>query len=84
MFSPKDKNIFITDTYPDKRRNQHLLLIDLKNEKINLIDSFYSPQNFTGQVRCDLHPRWDIQGKSICIDTPLNKKRNMVVIKFDE
>ena len=27
---------------------------------------------------------WDIQGKSICIDTPLNKKRNMVVIKFDE
>ena len=82
MFSPIDKNIFITDTYPDKRGDQHLCLVDLKQNKTYQLASLYSPRNYRGQVRCDLHPRWDRQGKYICVDTTFNGKREMKIFEL--
>jgi hypothetical protein len=84
MFSPVDKDIFITDTYPDKRGDQHLCLVDLKNNKIYELIALYSPLRYRGQVRCDLHPRWDREGKFVCVDTTSNGKREMLIIDLKE
>jgi len=81
MFSPVDKEIFITDTYPDKRGDQHLCLVDLKNNKTYEVATLYSPLRFRGQVRCDLHPRWDRKGKQICVDTTARGKREMRIFE---
>ena len=83
MFSPFDKNIFITDTYPDKKGDQHLIMVDLKNKNIIKISSLYSPLRYRGQVRCDLHPRWDRNGKFICVDSSSRGKREMILFDVE-
>lgn len=82
MFKPGSQSIFVTDTYPDKRRDQHLLIVDLKKGEIKEIDALYSPYTFSGSVRCDLHPRWDRLGRYICVDFVSNYRRNMKVYKL--
>ena len=33
------------------------------------IGQFYSPPELTGDLRCDLHPRWNRAGDQVCIDS---------------
>ena len=82
MVNPNNENIFVTDSSPDKRLDQHLFLIDVRNESCVEVKAFFSPPRFKGPVRCDLHPRWDRTGEYICIDTAYNGKREMVLVKL--
>lgn len=68
MFHPFDKDVIITDTYPDGRRDQHLCLLDFSGNEIIEMASLYSPFRYRGQVRCDLHPRWDRDGRYVAVD----------------
>ena len=70
----------ITDTYPDVFRNQHLILFDAKNNKRVIIKKLHSPLHFSGEVRCDLHPRPSLTGRHVCIDFVHNNKRAMMMI----
>ena len=72
--------IILTDTYPDKYRNQHLYFYDIQNEVKKKIAYFYSPTKFTGEFRCDLHPRFSHDGSKICIDSPHTGKRQMIIL----
>jgi len=80
-YSP-DNATLLTDTYPDKYREQHLLAYDFESGKLRTLASYYSPFKFTGETRCDLHPRWSRSGRHICIDAPYQKKRSMHIYKF--
>ena len=53
-----DHDHLLYDTYPDRYRNQHLLVYDLARSTRREIGSFYRPWKYTGEVRCDLHPRY--------------------------
>jgi len=79
MFHPLNKNIIVTDTYPDKWREQHLLTVNISSKKNVEIAKFYSPFKYSGQVRCDLHPRWDREGKYVAVDSTHNGKRQMII-----
>ena len=57
---------------------------DLKNNKTYELVALYSPLRYRGQVRCDLHPRWDRDGKFVCVDTTSNGKREMLIIDLKE
>jgi len=70
----------ILDTYPDKYRNQKLLLFNIVNNKLDVIDRFYSPPIFTGELRCDLHPRPSLTSNKICIDVVSNNLRAIKVL----
>lgn len=83
MFSPVDSSIFITDTYPDKRNDQHLCLVNLQTGTVDEIMAYYSPFRYTGQVRCDLHPRWDRTGRSVVVDTTKNSPRKMILVNVN-
>jgi hypothetical protein len=80
MVNPANKNYAITDSIPDKRRDQHLFLMDLQSGSTTEIAAFYSPQFYKGPVRCDLHPRWDRNGKYICLDTIFKGKREISLL----
>ena len=59
----------ITDTYPDKYRYQHLIYFDEITKNYIKLAKLKSPFKFVGNVRCDLHPRWDRTSKMISFDS---------------
>jgi hypothetical protein len=66
-FHPLNSSL-LTDTYPDKYSERKLLLYDSKGS-LHVLGAFFSPLQFSKEVRCDLHPRWDRTGKQICFDS---------------
>lgn len=80
MFHPLNKNLIVTDTYPDRRRDQHLCIVDISEGTIEEPGTFFSPMRYDAQVRCDLHPRWDREGRFIVVDSAARGRRELVLI----
>ena len=78
--SPDGRSL-ITDTYPDSAGDQHLLWIH-PGECVQEIGRYYSPLRFRGEVRCDLHPRWDRTGRRICFDAVRSGRRALHVVQL--
>lgn len=60
----------LNDTYPDKERMQHPYLYDTQSGTRVPLGHFYSPPEYTGEWRCDTHPRSSPDGKKVVIDSP--------------
>lgn len=73
-FSPNRRWI-ITDTYPDRARQQHLLLYDRTTQQTLELGRFLAPLEYKTAQRCDLHPRWSPDGNMISIDATYERKR---------
>lgn len=76
--SPTNKNIAITDSYPNNKRLSSLFLIT--DNTVTNFAKVYSPFKYDNNVRCDLHPRWNNAGSMICIDATFEGKRAMYTI----
>lgn len=60
----------LNDTYPDDERLQHPYLYHVPSAgKIDLA-AIHSPEQYTGEWRCDTHPRHSRDGKLVCFDSP--------------
>lgn len=68
---------FITDTYPDKARMQHLMLCNLSNGLVQKVGEFYHGFGFSGEARCDLHPRLSKGGRTVFFDSVFSGRRQM-------
>ncbi len=60
----------LNDTYPDKERKQHPYLFEVATGRRVPLGHFYSPKDYTGEWRCDNHPRFSPDGKKAVIDSP--------------
>ena len=80
MFNPKNKDLFVSDTYPNLFGFQKLFVYSLKKKKIIWKKYIYSPYKYRGIIRCDLHPRWSNDGKKILIDYVSNLHRNVGIL----
>ena len=60
----------LNDTYPDKNRNQSPYLYHVATGKRVWLGHFYLPPKYRGEWRCDTHPRFSPDGKSVVIDSP--------------
>ena len=68
----------LNDTYPDRFQMRTLMLIRTTDHKRIDIARFYSPTTrWWGEIRCDLHPRWNGDGQRICIDSVHEGTRQM-------
>jgi hypothetical protein len=80
-YLPRTKNQWIlNDTYPDKDRYQHPYLYHLPTRKKLALGRFLSPAEYTGEWRCDTHPRASRDGRRVCIDSPHAGGRQMFLI----
>lgn len=68
---------FVTDTYPDKARMQHLLLCNWKTGEVKHIGEFFHGFQYAGEARCDLHPRFSPDGKFIFFDSVFTGQRQL-------
>ena len=79
-FSP-DRKWLLTDSYPDARRNERVLMLyHLESDTRFDVGRFHSDPAITGAIRCDLHPRWDRDGTRVCIDSTHEGERQMYVL----
>ncbi len=60
----------LNDTYPDKDRNQHVYLYHVARRKTVPLGRFHLPAEYKGEWRCDTHPRFSLDGRSVVIDSP--------------
>ena len=81
QFAPDQENI-ITDTYPDRLRRQYLIHYNVNTNKRNDIVNLKSPLLYIGNVRCDLHPRWDRTGRSVAFDSSHTGKRALCTVRL--
>lgn len=83
-FSP-DRCWVLNDTYPDRYDMRTLMLYRWpRGERIDLA-RLYSPKaRWWGEIRCDLHPRWNRDGTKICIDSVHSGERQMYVMDVAE
>lgn len=78
----RDKDVFLSDTYPQSNNIQHLFMFNKQdNEYMSILDAYHDPRLY-GEKRCDLHPRLSKTNKYISIDsTYKGNRRNVVLIK---
>ncbi|MCE9567173.1 MAG: hypothetical protein K8U57_34660 [Planctomycetes bacterium] len=82
-YSP-DRKWILNDTYPDKDRMQWLMLFKVATGRRYDLNQFHSPKQFTGVVRCDLHPRWNRDGTMVCFDGCHDPQRQLYVLDVSE
>jgi len=81
-YSPEGR-LLLTDTYPDRYAEQ-LLLLYTPQRKLVELGRFFTPPRFRGEVKCDLHPRWDRTGRYICFDSAHEGGRALYVIDIED
>jgi len=60
----------LNDTYPDADRLQRPYLYHPATDRIVPLGAFRSPAEYTGEWRCDTHPRFSPDGRLVAIDSP--------------
>jgi hypothetical protein len=60
----------LSDTYPDSQRRQKPHLYHVATGRVVGLGSFVSPREYTGEWRCDTHPRCSRDGRLVVIDSP--------------
>lgn len=80
-----DRRWIVCDTYP--RGPGHvskLMLYNVESGDMTTIGEFASEPVFEGDVRCDLHPRWTSDGKTISIDAVPDGDRQIYLFDVSE
>ena len=72
-----NERYIVTDSYPDSNCRSKLMLIDTENKDVTVLGEFFSPYEYRGERRCDLHPRFDHQKKSLTFDSVYTGKRHI-------
>lgn len=81
--NPVNINMLCLDTYPDNKGLQDVFLFDRKSKKLRRIKRFFAPFRYRGEVRCDLHCRFDSLGSNIYADFTSLGSRNIARISND-
>ncbi len=60
----------LNDTYPDENRLQHPYLYEVSSGRRVPLGHFVSPPEYSGEWRCDTHPRCSPDGMKVVLDSP--------------
>ena len=72
---------FVSDTIPrGDERKQHPFLCHLPTRRVFPLGHFHQPARYSGDVRCDHHPRLTRDGKKVIIDSAHSGTRQMYMI----
>ena len=79
-YSP-DRRLVVTDSYPDKKRMQDIKVLKDTEEDGTIVVRVFAPFKYDNETRCDLHPRWSRNGKTICFDACFEGKRGLYTLE---
>lgn len=79
-----DKKRMLTDTYPDENLCYGVLLYHPSTDTLETVAKFYSPKEISGEIRCDLHPRWHPKGRAISFDAVTEGKRRVFIADISD
>lgn len=80
-FVPGGKYV-ITDTYPNKKKTQHLVIYNRTNKKYLVLAAFNA--YYKGNpASCDLHPKLSKDGQYVAVDSAHDEKHHVIVFKLD-
>jgi hypothetical protein len=82
--SPISDDYVMTDTYPDSERYQRLLIYDMARQEKREVAKWVVPAEFTGEVRCDLHPRPSRSRKKVAVDVVHEGCRAIAILDMDD
>jgi len=82
MRSPVVKELFVTDSRANRIREDNVVIFNKINCKKVTVARFFMPVAYRDQVRCDLHPRWDREGRYIVADIVSKGRRAMAVVNI--
>lgn len=83
--NPSDKTLILTDTYPNEKSFQDIIIYDIKNNKTMSNLKFCSNIEIANSpIRCDLHPRWSNFGNFFSIDQTINGNRGISLYKIND
>ncbi|MAS36361.1 MAG: hypothetical protein CL610_20315 [Anaerolineaceae bacterium] len=87
-FSP-DSQWFVTDKNVLDSLEKWLLLCRVADEQLEVLEKFpmYERRFLGGDLRCDLHPRWNRDGTAICVDAQApdrTRQLHIVNVSFDD
>lgn len=73
----------LSDTYPDATTNERVLFLyhTARGRRFDL-GTFYTPPDLGKHNRCDLHPRWSRDNRSVCIDSVHEGRRQLYVLEI--
>ena len=74
----------LNDGYPDAQRMQTPYLYYIPTDRRVDLGHFHSPAFYTGEWRCDTHPRSSRDGRLVCIDSPHQGGRQMYLIDVSD
>lgn len=77
-----DNRFLITDTYPDSKGYQHLIIFDIVKNKGIVVADFFAYYHKT-PASCDLHPKLCINNNYIVVDTAYDNRHHMMVLKLN-
>ena len=78
----KNQQKLVYDSYRDKLGYQSLNLFDFTTKINQTILKTYIPNKYSGEFKCDLHPRLNKDNSMISIDLVHNNRRAMGIIKI--
>lgn len=77
-----NRNYIITDTYPDKKNIQRLIVYNTKTHKYLILGSFNA--FYKGKpASCDLHPKLSKDGQYVVVDSAHDEKHHMLMFKLN-
>jgi hypothetical protein len=74
-----DGRWILMDTYPHEDRMRTLLLYDPRARRRVDVGRFHS-RDLPEEIRCDLHAKWDREGRRVCIDSTHEGGRQVYVL----
>lgn len=80
-YSP-DRSMILFDTYPDRARIACVkVATGPKDADVRTLARVFAPFKYDNDTRCDLHPRWNRDGKKVCFDSVYEGHRGLYVVE---
>jgi hypothetical protein len=79
-----DKRWILTDGYTDSNNNLPLFLFDTNTDQFYEVGRYQTPKELDGELRIDLHPRFNRTATRVLIDSGMNGKRGMYMIDVNQ
>lgn len=74
----------VTDGYPDLKSRQPLFLWDVAQNTGIEIGRWPTPRSLDGELRVDLHPRFNDDASVVCIDSAMEDRRRMYLVDVSD